>query len=145
MSVSTRVLSGSCIVGGHARGRALVSKAPICFSPEYFDLPTGTYLEKGHDLCGESLKGHILVFPHGRGFSGGAYCIYALAQFGTAPVGCIASRLESVSLIGMVMSHIPTVDRLDTDPFDAIRYGDLVELNADAGVVRVTAGTTAIK
>jgi predicted aconitase with swiveling domain len=131
-------LRGRSLVPGTASGSALVSPQPLCFSPEYFDLPSGTYLERGHPLEGQSLKGRILVFPCGRGFSGGAYCIYSLMLHGSAPAGVIAVQLESVSLIGVVIAGIPSADRFDSDPLTMIPPGAHVALDADNGLVTTT-------
>ncbi|MDP6709708.1 MAG: DUF126 domain-containing protein, partial [Alphaproteobacteria bacterium] len=124
-------------VPGNAVGEALVTTEPLCFSPEYFDIPTGTYLERRHQLYGQSLADRILVFPCGRGFSGGAYCIYALARHGTAPAGTVGAKLESVSLIGMVLAGIPTIDECESDPFEIVRNGQSVTVDADHGLVRL--------
>jgi len=132
-----RVLHGRTLVRGHVEAEALVSQTPVCFSPEYFDLRSGTYLERGHELHGRSLAGKILVYPCGRGFSGGAYCIYALMLHGVAPVGCVAVRLETVSLIGMVISGIPSIDSCDENPLRVITSGQRVRLDANRGVVEI--------
>ncbi|MDP6708487.1 MAG: DUF126 domain-containing protein [Alphaproteobacteria bacterium] len=132
-----RILRGRSRVPGNAAGEALVTTEPLCFSPEYFDIPTGTYLERRHQLYGKSLAGRILVFPCGRGFSGGAYCIYALARHGCAPAGAVGAKLESVSLIGMVLASIPTIDECESDPLEIIRNGQSVTVDADHGLVRL--------
>ena len=131
------ILHGHTRVRGHAVGEALVTSEPLCFSPEYFDISTGTYLERRHELYGESLAGRILVFPCGRGFSGGAYCIYALARHHAAPLGCVGAKLESVSLIGMVLAGIPTIDECDVNPFEVIQNGQSITVDADHGVIRL--------
>ena len=131
-----RTLRGAVRVPGRGEGPALVTTEPICFSPEYFDIATGTYLEARHPLEGRSFAGRVLVFPCGRGFSGGAYCIYALARHGAAPIASVGRKLESVSLIGMVLARIPTVDTCDGDPLTLITDGDIVTVAADEGIVR---------
>ena len=134
---SAQLLSGQTRVRGYAVGEALVSQQPLCFSPEYFDIATGTYLERRHELYGLSLAGRVLVFPCGRGFSGGAYCIYALARHATAPAACIGIKLESVSLIGFVLARIPTVDSCEQDPLVAIASGQTIVVNADKGEIQI--------
>ena len=46
--------------------------------------------------------------------------------------------VEQVTAIGCIIAEIPMVDKCDTDPVTAIKDGDMVEVDADAGVVKVT-------
>jgi len=41
---------------------------------------------------------------------------------------------------GEVIAKVPLVDRLEKGPFEIIRTGDLVKVNADKGIVTVIKG-----
>ena len=130
------VIKGRRVSKGKARGEALVSRSPISFmhgvNPE-----TGVIVEKGHELEGESLTGKVLVFPVGKGSTAGSYQVYELSICSKAPKAIINLRADPVIAVGAIMSHIPMVDRLEENPLETIRTGDDVEVDADAGVVRV--------
>ena len=67
-----KVLTGRVIKAGRARGVALVSSEPISFFG-LVDAETGTVIEKGHPLEGQSVAGRVLVFPTGKGSTVGSY------------------------------------------------------------------------
>ena len=121
---------------GKAQGAALVSKSPISFfggvNPE-----TGEIVEKGHELEGESVSEKILVFPIGKGSTGGSFKLYELAYNQKAPKAIINVRADPIITIGAIISNIPMVDKLQENPIELIQTGDLVEVDADQGIVRV--------
>ncbi|MCI4371514.1 MAG: DUF126 domain-containing protein, partial [Thermoplasmata archaeon] len=63
------------IVAGRAAGRTLVSAAPFSFVGGT-DAATGKILDDDTGLVGESLRGRIFAFPHGKGSTVGSYVIY---------------------------------------------------------------------
>jgi predicted aconitase with swiveling domain len=122
---------------GCAQGEALISKDTICF---YLTEPkTGIVREKGHQLEGKSVTGKVLVFPSGKASS--AVQMDGLVKLllnNKAPAAMIVKDVEPVLVGSAVLTKIPLVDRLETDPFEAIRTGDLVTVDADKGKVTLT-------
>jgi len=55
-----------------------------------------------------------------------------------APNAMIVTDVDPVLLGSAVLTKIPLVDRLETNPFEAINSGDLVKVDADRGLVIVT-------
>jgi hypothetical protein len=53
------------------------------------DPETGTIVEKGHPLYGQSIAGKVLAFPYGKGSTVGSYILYALSRSGNAPAAII--------------------------------------------------------
>ena len=131
-----RRLKGRVIVAGRAEGLALVSSQPLSFyggvNPE-----TGEVVEREHKLRGMKISGRILVFPYGRGSSVGAYVLYAMAKYGTAPKAIINVEAEPVVASGCILAEIPLLDRFDVNPLEAISTGDKVRVLED-GVVEVS-------
>lgn len=125
-----------CISKGHGTGVALVCGSPIGFNFGV-DVQTGAITEHKHELEGISFKGRVLVFPHGKGSTGGSYVIYQTARIGTAPVAIINRASEAIIACGAIMGGIPAVDLPEGDAYDQIRTGDLVEVDADNGIVRI--------
>ncbi len=132
-----KILHGRKVVGGKSRGAALVTSEPICFLGGV-DVTTGIITEVGHPLKGKSIAGKVLVFPTGKGSTGGSYLIYEAVNNGVGPCAMINRNVEQVTAIGCIIAEIPMVDKLDCDPVTAIKDGDIVEIDADAGIVKVT-------
>jgi hypothetical protein len=132
-----KILHGRKVVGGKSQGAALVTSEPICFLGGV-DVTTGIITEVGHPLKGKSIAGKVLVFPTGKGSTGGSYLIYEAVNNGVGPCAMINRNVEQVTAIGCIIAEIPMVDKLDCDPVMAIKDGDIVEVDADAGIVKVT-------
>jgi hypothetical protein len=123
-------VQGRVICRGKARGRALVSSQPISFLGGV-DPETGKVVERGHELAGESVKGRVLVFPHGKGSTVGSYVLYRLSRSGLAPAAIVNEECETIVAVGAIISEIPCVDRVD---LNKIAQGVLVTV--DDGVVQ---------
>jgi predicted aconitase with swiveling domain len=131
------ILKGRTISQGLAEGEALVSPAPIGFNFG-FDVATGTVIEHGHPLEHQSIKDKILIFPYGKGSTGGSYVIYQLAKAGTGPRAIINASTETIIAVGAIMGGIPVVDQLERDPLQTIKTGDYVKVDATHGTVEIT-------
>jgi len=129
-------IRGKKVVGGKARGEALISAEPFCFLGGV-DVNTGVVTEKNHPLEGRSIKGKILIFPIGKGSTGGAYLIYETVCNGLGPAAVINSKADPVTAMGCIMAEVPMIVDLDQDPFRLIHDGDLVAVDGDVGIVRV--------
>ena len=105
-------LTGRAIYEGKAEGVALVSTTPMSFyggvNPD-----TGEIIENGHELRGESVKGRVLVFPHGKGSTVGSYVMYRLVKNHVAPCAIVNSNCETIVAVGAIISEIPCVDKVD--------------------------------
>jgi hypothetical protein len=137
MTTNKLVLTGRKIVKGKAKGEAVVTKEAISFNGGV-DNMTGIVTEPGHELEGVNIAGKVLVFLTGKGSTGGSYRIYDMVSRGTAPVAFVQVIPEGVTTIGAIIADIPIVAELDQDPTQAIRNGDFIDLDADAGIVTVT-------
>ena len=125
------------IVGGSGEGDALVSHEPVCFY--LTDPKTGVVREKGHELFGKSVSNRVLVFPSGKASSVVQIDgLFKLVRNDLAPTAMIVKDVETVLVVTAFIAQVPLVDRLERDPFVAIRTGDFVRLDADRGAVTVT-------
>jgi predicted aconitase with swiveling domain len=98
------------IVGGKASGSILVTKQPINFLSSV-DQFTGMITDKNHELCGEIVKDHVLVFPYAVGSSVGAYSIFALKSNSVSPSGIICtSRTDITTASGCAIANIPLLE-----------------------------------
>ena len=123
------MLTGRVIFEGKAEGTALVSPSPMSFyggvNPD-----TGEIVERGSELAGESVKGKVLVFPHGKGSTVGSYVLYRLKKNGAAPAAIVNEKCETIVAVGAIISEIPCVDMVDVGK---ITPGSRVRV--DGGVV----------
>ena len=137
MEGQTRTYRCRCIVKGKGSGEALVSREAMCFY--LCDPETGTVIEKNHPLQGKSLAGKVLVLQSGKGSSvvqvDGFYQLWVK---GNLPAAIIVRETEPVLVSSAVVVDAVMVDRMEADPFEAIRDGDYVEVDADSETVRVT-------
>ena len=129
-------LKGHRVVKGTGSGEALVCGEAICFVGG-INIETGDFTEKDHALYGTNISGKVLVYPTGKGSTGGAYCLYAAATNGVGPSAIINRRIEQVTAVGAVISEIPVVDQVEPDPIENIKTGDFVEVDATNGWIRV--------
>ena len=110
-------LKGRVVTGrgkGTIRGTALVTTEPICFLGGV-DVKTGNITEQGHPLYGACMKDTVLVFPTGKGSTGGSYLIYDTIMNGNGPKCMLNLEVEQVTAIGCIMGEMPPIDRRDGD------------------------------
>lgn len=137
MTGSEVVLKCHKIIGGCGEGEALVSHEPICFY--LTDPKTGSVREKDHELAGKSVSGKVLVFPSGKASSVVQIDgLFKLAQHGVAPKALIVKDVETVLVVSAFIVKVPLVDRLEKDPFEVIRTGDFVKVDAEKSTVTIT-------
>ncbi len=126
-------LRGRAIVEGCCKAEALVSTKPISFLGGV-DPADGKVSDKNHDLCGECIKDKVLCFPHGHGSTVGSYVLYSLAKKKLAPKAIVNQKADPVVVVGAIIANITMIDQID---ITQIKTGDLVEVNAYEGFVKV--------
>lgn len=129
-------LKGRTISRGCAKGEVLLSRDPISFLGSV-DPKTGVIIEENHVLMGKSIKGKVLVFPHGKGSTVGSYVLYQLKKNGTAPAAIINLETEPIVAVGAIISEIPLVDMLEKNPYEVLNNGDLVLVNGSKGYIEL--------
>ena len=122
------------IVGGSGGGHALVTAQPINFLA-MVDPKTGVITDPKHELHGKSLKGAVLVFPYAIGSSVGAYAIFSLKEYGSAPSAVVCTKADITTASGCAIADIPVVDLPVGAP--AIKQGAATRVEADAGTISV--------
>ncbi|MBN2488686.1 MAG: DUF126 domain-containing protein [Methanosarcinaceae archaeon] len=126
---------------GIAEGRILLTHDAISFLGNV-DPKTGVVMEEKHELFGRSIKDTVLVFPHGKGSTVGSYVLYQLSKNGVAPSAMINIDSEPIVAVGAIISGIPLVDRLESDPFGFLKDGDMVKIDSINGYVEVLSRLT---
>ena len=140
--MSRIILKGRGITSGVAEGEALVADQPFGFS-HGVDPATGQVEDRRHPWLGRNVKDRVLVFPCGKSSTSGGLFILEMARCGNAPAAVINLDTEPVIGAGFIMAEVfynkvvPVVDSLDRDPFQLIKDGDWVRVDADRGIVEV--------
>lgn len=124
-------LTGRRIFKGKIEGEALVTSQSISFYGGV-DPDTGTVVEKGHELEGQSIKDKVLVFPSGKGSTVGSYVIYQMAKTGTGPKALILEDCEAIVAVGCIISDLPCIDQIDVEKIETGMY---LSLDAENGIV----------
>ena len=134
--MSTTV-KGRIVLGkgkGVITGTALVTTEPICFLGGV-DVKTGNITEKGHPLYGMCMKDTILVFPTGKGSTGGSYLIYDTIMNGNGSKCMLNLAVEQVTAIGCIMGDMPVIDQPEADITRLIHTGDQVSVDFNQGTI----------
>ncbi|WP_340820858.1 DUF126 domain-containing protein [Methanolobus sp. WCC4] len=121
---------------GIAEGEVLLTRDAISFLGNV-DPETGEVVEPQHELYGQSIAGKVLVFPHGKGSTVGSYVIYQLFKNGVAPAAMINLESEPIVAVGAIISEVPLVDRLEKDPYEMLKNGDMVMVNSTEAFVEI--------
>lgn len=129
-------IHGKRVSGGVAEGVALVTREPITFLGGV-DPESGVVVERGHELEGLSLKDKIVVFPRGKGSTVGSYVLYQMKKKGTAPKGIVNLEAEEIVAVGAIISDIPMIHSLEKNPYDVVKSGARLRLDADSEYLEV--------
>lgn len=128
------IIKGRSISKGTAVGEALISKDAISFLGG-INPKTGICEEPGHSLEGKCIANKVLIFPHGKGSTVGSYVMLQLKKNNKAPAAIINLEAEPIIAVGAIISNIPMLDKLEKNPFEAIKEGQIIEVNAGKGFV----------
>jgi uncharacterized protein len=142
MSATRRRFQGRGVVGGVVAGQAVVSQEPIVWS-HGVDPGSGTIVDVGVAMHGQSIKDLIFVYPHGKGSTTSSTWMLETIRRGNGPRAIINRETEMIVAAGAVLGELlyqkqtPVVDRLDADPLVEIETGDWVQVDGDRGIVEV--------
>ena len=127
------IFEGRTIFEGIAQGVVLTTTMGISFFGGV-DPDTGTIVEKGHELEGQSIAGRILVFPTGKGSTVGSYTIYRLKQNGMAPAAIVNLECETITAVGCIISEIPCLDQI---PIENLRSGMCASIDGNRIIINI--------
>tara|TARA_B100001179_G_scaffold47075_1_gene31453 strand:- start:1228 stop:1611 length:384 start_codon:yes stop_codon:yes gene_type:complete len=121
------------IVQGKVKGTVLKTTNPINFLGAV-DKKTGVIHDQKYDIFEKSIKDSILVFPHGIGSSVGAYTIYSLKSYESAPLAMICKKADLTVASGCALANIPMIV-VSKEQFDSIENGKEVEINTESTII----------
>jgi predicted aconitase with swiveling domain len=132
-------IKGRAVAKGRSEGEALVSDSMLSFWGEV-DPVTGKVLAVGHPLQGQCLRGRVLVIRSTKGSSATPMVLNLAKLEGNAPAAFVNVDVDSLAALGCIVNGIPMITDLERNPFEIIRTGDRVIVDADAGLIRITRG-----
>ncbi len=124
------------IVGGEGKGPAVVTIQPINFLA-MVDPKLGQITDPKHELHDVPLSGTVLVFPFAVGSSVGAYVIYSMREYGTAPSAIVCSRTDITTASGCAIANIPLVDLPGGMSVAEVKRGSILSVDTDSGRITV--------
>lgn len=124
------------VSAGKAEGEAVVYNGPFAFLGDLSPV-TGKICMPRHKLEGESLVNKVFVFTTGKGSSGCDFAAWAAKKNGKAPAAIICLESEPVLSGAVIATGIPAVDRPEKNVIELIKTGDLVKVDADAGIIEL--------
>jgi hypothetical protein len=130
------------VVGGKAKGEALVATEPISFWGG-IDPKTGRIIDKKSGSFGKNISGKVFVFPYGKGSSTSSAVFLEAVRCNKAPVAIVNVQTEPLLTVGVILAmrlyskSIPVVDHVEKNPCEVIANQDFVEVDADRGILVV--------
>ncbi|MDP6857614.1 MAG: DUF126 domain-containing protein [Candidatus Nitrosopelagicus sp.] len=121
------------IVQGKVKGIVLKTTNPINFLGAV-DKKTGIIQDQKYDIFEKSIKNSILVFPHGIGSSVGAYTIYSLKSYESAPLAMICKKADLTVASGCALANIPMIV-VSNEQFESIENGKEIEINTESTTI----------
>ena len=115
------------IVQGKVKGTVLKTTNPINFLGAV-DKKTGVIHDQKYDIFEKSIKDSILVFPHGIGSSVGAYTIYSLKSYESAPLAMICKKADLTVASGCALANIPMIV-VSNEEFNSLRDGNQITID----------------
>lgn len=143
--------SGRVVIGGEARGEALVTRQPINFTASMCKVPNmlpskrAEIRDRHHELFEQNIAGKILVFPSCIGSTHTGLVLLDLVSLERGPAAMIVQQNDSLLVSGVVLSEvwfgktIPIIEYPGDDLFDAVSSGDPLIIEADGRIRRASA------
>ena len=134
--MSDFVIKGHVGIGQKVRGKALVAKDD--FSARYdLDRIKGVFSRPAHKLVGENYVDTILVLNTAKGGVATSWMLHEMNSRGMAPKALLLNTSNPIMAQGSAFGHVTLMDRFETDITDALKTGDEVTVDPQAGTVTI--------
>ena len=144
------IMKCKTVIGGAARGEAMVTRQPINFTAAMCKVPNmlpskrAEIRDSHHELFKQNIAGKVLVFPSCIGSTHTGLVLLDLVSMGRGPAALVVQHNDSLLISGVVLSEvwfdrrIPIVEYQDDNLYELVRNGVEVEVDGDAGEIRLT-------
>ena len=132
----TRTYTGHIGIGDPVTGVALVARDN--FSARYdLDRINGVFSRPSHQLFGQSYVGRILVLNTAKGGVATSWMLSEMRSRQMALAALLLNVSNPIMAQGAAFADLAFMDRFEVDITEAIRTGDRVTVDPQAGIVRV--------
>jgi len=134
--VTAVTLQGHIGIGPRVEGIALVTEDN--FSARYdLDRIKGIFSRPGHALFGQPYVDRILVLNTAKGGVATAWMLGEMASRNMVPRALLFNRVNPIMAQGAAFAGVAMIDRFDTDITRAIKTGDHLLVEPEAGKVTI--------
>ncbi len=134
--MESKIIKCRKIAKGRAKGKVILTKDSLSFLGGV-DPEKGVVIDSTHELYKRKIGGKVLFMPSGKGSTVGSYVLYQMAKNKTAPLAIVAIEAEPIIATGAIMAGIPMVDRPEADVLNILHDGDMVEVDANSGFLKI--------
>lgn len=132
----------------HAMGKRIVGQALVAndgFSARYdLNRLRGVFSRPAHKLAGQSYVDKILVLDTAKGGVATAWMLHEMQSRNMVPSAIIFNTVNTILVQGAALGDITMMAGFDTDITAAIPHGAMVEIDPEAGTIRVLDESPAI-
>ena len=125
----------------HSMGQRVVGQALVAhdgFSARYdLNRLRGVFSRPSHKLAGQSYVDKILVLDTAKGGVATAWMLHEMQSRNMAPSAIIFNTVNTILAQGAALGNITLLAGFDTDITAAIPHGAMIEVDPEAGTVRV--------
>jgi len=129
------------ITAGRAMGPKVTGAALVAmdgFSARYdLDRIKGVFSRPNHALFGTSYVGRVLVLDRAKGGVASAWMFNEMVASGVAPAALLMNWSNPVLAQGAALAGLTLADAFEVDITEAVETGDLLEVDPEAGTVRI--------
>lgn len=125
----------------HAMGRRVVAQALVAhdgFSARYdLNRLKGVFSRPAHKLVGQSYVERVLVLDTAKGGVATAWMLHEMQSRNMAPSALVFNTVNTILAQGAALGDVTMLAGFDTDITAQIPHGAMVEIDPDAGTIRV--------
>jgi predicted aconitase with swiveling domain len=131
----------------HAMGRRIVGQALVAhdgFSARYdLNRLRGVFSRPEHKLAGKSYVDKILVLDTAKGGVATAWMLHEMQSRNMAPSAIVFNTVNTILAQGAALGNVTMLAGFDTDITAQIPHGAMVEIDPEAGTIRVVDASAA--
>lgn len=134
--MADKTYKGHVGIGEKVTGVALVAKDN--FSARYdLNRLEGVFSRKAHKLYDESYVDRILILDTAKGGVASAWMLAEMKSRGMAPAALVLNASNTIMAQGAALANLPFMDRFGLDITQAVRTGDRVTIDPQAGTLSI--------
>lgn len=125
----------------HAMGKRITGQALVArdgFSARYdLNRLRGVFSRPAHKLAGQSYVDKILVLDTAKGGVATAWMLHEMQSRNMAPSAIVFNTVNTILAQGAALGNVTMLAGFDIDITAAIPHGAMVEVDPEAGTIRV--------